>query len=88
MRLDKLHITAFKNLNNVTVDFDEKSSTTVLVGRNGTGKSNLLEALTIIFRDLDFQEGPTFGYQIEYFCRGYNIEIDADPNRNRDRISH
>jgi recombinational DNA repair ATPase RecF len=53
MRLDKLAIGSFKNLRDFSIDFDEQSPTTVLVGRNGTGKSNLLEALTIIFRDLD-----------------------------------
>ena len=49
MRLDKLTIRRFKNLRDFSTDFDEKSLTTVLVGGNGTGKSNLLEALVIIF---------------------------------------
>jgi hypothetical protein len=51
----------------------------VLVGRNGTGKSNVLEALTIIFRDLDLGVDPLFGYVLEYVCRGRKVRIEADP---------
>ena len=82
MRLDRLHIRSrFKNLADFQIDFDEASEMTVLVGRNGTGKSNLLEALTIIFRDLDLGLRPTFSYELRYFCRGHTITIDANPDR-------
>lgn len=77
MRLDKLTIGNFKNLRDFSIDFNEQSSTTVLVGRNGTGKSNLLEALTIIFRDLDLGEPPQFPYSIEYVCRNHQVRIEA-----------
>ena len=64
MRLDKLTIGSakdspthqFKNLKNVTIDFDQDHWVTVVIGWNGTGKSNVLEALAIIFRDLIAQE--------------------------------
>ncbi len=82
MRLDRLHIRSrFKNLCDFRIDFDEDSEMTVLVGHNGTGKSNLLEALTIIFRDLDLGERPRFSYELHYLCRGRMITIDADPDR-------
>jgi predicted ATPase len=79
MRHDKLKIASFKNLRDFAVDFDEQSPTTVLVGRNGTGKSNLLEALTIIFRDLDLGVEPSFDYVLEYLCRGRKVRIEAIP---------
>ena len=56
MRIDRLTIGNFKNLRELTIDFDEEYPTTVILGRNGTGKSNLLEALIIIFRDLNLGE--------------------------------
>ena len=64
MRLDKLTIGSakhspthqFKNLKNITIDFDEDHWVTVVIGWNGTGKSNVLEALAIIFRDLIAKE--------------------------------
>jgi predicted ATP-dependent endonuclease of OLD family len=75
MKLKSLFIKEFKNLRDFKIDFSQESSTTVLVGQNGTGKSNLLEALTIIFRDLDLGESPTFHYWLEYECRGHQVSI-------------
>ena len=49
MRLDKLWIDNFKNLKDVNVDFDQESFVTVLIGQNGSGKSNFVEALIKIF---------------------------------------
>src|SRR5260370_24913083 len=83
MRLDKLTIDNFKNLRNFTINFDEEALTTVILGRNGTGKSNLLEALIIIFRDLDLGDPPAFKYRLTYHCRGYIVHVDADPERSR-----
>ncbi|MFZ3114458.1 MAG: AAA family ATPase [Syntrophales bacterium] len=89
MRIHRLWIkaTGFKNLNNFKIEFDESSSMTVLVGRNGTGKSNILEALTIIFRDLDLEAStPLFSYELEYTCRRYRITVDADLARSTKKI--
>jgi predicted ATPase len=82
MKLDRLHIRSrFKNLADFQIDFDQDSEMTVLVGRNGTGKSNLLEALTIIFRDLDLGLRPAFSYELRYFCHEHAITVDANPDR-------
>jgi len=68
------------------IDFDENSFTTVIVGQNGAGKSNLLEALIVIFRDLDLGIRPSFKYQIDYTCRGHKVHVDADPGRKKSYI--
>nr|WP_290701171.1 ATP-binding protein [Halomonas sp. UBA3074] len=88
MKVDKLYIRShFKNLENVTVDFDEKHLMTVVVGQNGAGKSNVLEALVAIFRNLDLGESPPFSYELNYqigeegWVKWYDIKIDADPDR-------
>ena len=78
MRIDRVKIKNFKNLKDATIDFDERQTTSVVIGKNGAGKSNLLEALVIIFRDLDLGEDTTmFDYEIAYQCKGHNIEISA-----------
>lgn len=55
MKLDRLWIKDFKNLKDFKVNFDEKNFVTVVIDWNGTGKSNLFEALAIIFRNLDLR---------------------------------
>jgi predicted ATPase len=97
MRLDKLVIGStrdspahkFKNLKNVTIDFDQKHWVTVVIGWNGTGKSNVLEALAIIFRDLIAKKRtPEFAFRLSYrMGAGENlrhVHIDADPDRKSD----
>jgi predicted ATPase len=80
MRLDWLRIEDWKNLRGFELDFDETQLTTVLIGANGTGKSNLMEAIVRIFRNLDLGEPPDFAYHIRYQCRARKIEIDAKPD--------
>lgn len=78
MRIDKVKIKNFKNLKDATIDFDESQTISVVIGKNGAGKSNLLEALIIIFRDLDLDEDTTqFDYEISYCCKDHNIEISS-----------
>ena len=80
MRVDLLWLESFKNLRDFEVDFDLGSTRQVVVGRNGVGKSNLFEALALIFRDLDLEEKtddekPGFGYRIEYHCNGHFVRV-------------
>ncbi|ELL1563794.1 AAA family ATPase [Vibrio cholerae] len=82
MKLDKLWISEFKNLKDIEIDFDQNELVTVVIGWNGAGKSNVIEALVIIFRDLDLYSSknkfsPKFSYRIEYICRGNRIIIEA-----------
>src|SRR5882672_6710429 len=97
MRLEKLTIGSakescthkFKNLKNVTIDFDQDHWVTVVIGWNGTGKSNVLEALAIIFRDLIAKKrAPAFAFQLGYRMGAgdtlRHIHIDADPDREKD----
>ncbi len=76
MRIDKLEIDNFKNLKDFRINIDETQLTSVFIGRNGTGKSNLLEAIVIIFRDLDLRAvTKDFSYEIVYECSGYEVWI-------------
>ncbi|BBE16061.1 hypothetical protein AQPE_0198 [Aquipluma nitroreducens] len=88
MRIDKVHIKSrFKNLVDFTIDIDENAWETVLLGLNATGKSNFLESLVIIFRDLDLiyihnrKIKQQFDYYIKYECRENNIEISLEGNK-------
>lgn len=67
MRLDKVYIDGFKNLQQLEVDFDEHKLTTVLIGQNGAGKSNLIEAIIEVFRWVDLRRNePRFHYRVDY----------------------
>lgn len=83
MRIETVHLKSkFKNLENFKIDIAEEAMETVLIGLNATGKSNFLELLVIIFRDLDLERPPKpehpqpiFDYYIKYKCKDNNVEV-------------
>lgn len=81
MRIEEVRIDAFKNLRGVHVRFDRESPYTVLVGENGSGKSNLLEALAMIFRNLDLDQEAPFSYGLRYRCRNHDVWVEAAEGR-------
>jgi AAA15 family ATPase/GTPase len=84
MRIDRLWISRFKNLQDFEIDFDENELISVVVGRNGTGKSNVLEALVIIFRDLDLGKDPQFSFRLVYQIGEFDLWVDANPERYKE----
>tara|TARA_B100000678_G_C18217938_1_gene506002 strand:- start:869 stop:2470 length:1602 start_codon:yes stop_codon:yes gene_type:complete len=77
MRLLRVYIDAYRNLKNVTVDFDKDSLTTVVIGENGTGKSNLIEAIVEVFRAYDLNQNrlSAFRFEIDYQINGLVIKL-------------
>ena len=80
MRLKSVYISHYKNLHDFTLNFDGNSFIDVFVGKNGTGKSNLFEALIEIFRHIfEFdreKEDLDFSYKIQYQINEDEVEIE------------
>ncbi|HCL3645011.1 TPA: AAA family ATPase [Pseudomonas aeruginosa] len=79
MRLTSLTISQYKNLLDFSLSFDSSSFIDVFVGKNGSGKSNLFEALVEIFRhiyEFDREKGDiSFDYSIKYEIDSKETEI-------------
>lgn len=76
MRINTLQIDKYKNIKDLKIDFSEKVPISVLIGQNGTGKSNLLEAIVIIFKSLDLNNFvPDFSFELEYLCNGHVVYV-------------
>lgn len=79
MRLKSVFIGEYKNLRNFDLAFDGASFIDVFVGKNGTGKSNLFEALVEIFRHLyEYDKDKvwlSFEYRICFEIDGKEAEI-------------
>jgi len=86
MKVKKLWVSKYKNIENIDLEF-KSDLITLLVGRNGLGKSNLIEILALIFRDLDLidklddfkswaYEPDYFEYIIIYECQGSEVLIN------------
>jgi predicted ATPase len=80
LRLTRLWIDGFHNLKDVTVEFHPGGMTTVILGQNGTGKSYLLEAIAVIFRNADLDVAPpAFHFSLSYIIGNHRVTI-ANPS--------
>lgn len=98
MQLRYLAIPEFRNLRNLEVHFatelepilgtptdasPKRIRSHVLIGQNGMGKSNLIEALITVFRDVDLDRDAAFDYTLEYEIRGHIVRIQADTENQK-----
>lgn len=77
MKLHTLYIKDYKNIKEQLFDFTKNDGFVALIGENGSGKSNLLEALSIIFAGIFLEHDelqPQFSYRIEYVI-GENVVV-------------
>ena len=66
MKLDYIYLDSYKNLKDFEVAFNEGSSVNALIGNNGSGKSNVLEALATAFAAVYNEQKIDFIYDICY----------------------
>ena len=96
MRLKSLYIKDYKNIKDQTFDFSANTGFIALIGLNGSGKSNLLEAISLIFDDLygiqhpenDIDKGYRITYKIgdqEYTYTTLNEQNNTIPLSNGKR---
>jgi ABC-type multidrug transport system ATPase subunit len=74
MRLISLYIDDYKNIKKQTFDFSANTGYIALIGLNGSGKSNLLEAISLIFQGLFDKKEIPFDYEIKYEMDGHLYE--------------
>ncbi|NVJ64647.1 MAG: AAA family ATPase [Flavobacteriaceae bacterium] len=87
MKIKKLWVSRYNNLVDQWFEFEDDPLITLLIGKNGLGKSNLIEAITIIIRDLDLAKDEEyftkttskefFDFDITYQCKGNELQIKA-----------
>lgn len=105
MHLHRLYLKDFRNLRDFEIQFDQfpenkepsackdAFKSHAVIGQNGSGKSNLIEALVTIFRDLDLDAKAQLDYEIDYTIQDYEVRIKAEDGRtpqilvNGDKVS-
>lgn len=80
MKLLKLEVQGYKNLKDIKIDFTE-TNVTVFVGANGSGKSNILEVISEIFKSLYYDPTPKldFSCELSYELNGKYIAFVKKP---------
>lgn len=65
MKIKRIYIKDYKNIHEQTLTFSDEAGYLALIGENGSGKTNWLEAVSMIFRSLYSKDVP-FTYEVEY----------------------
>ena len=91
MHLLRLKIREFRNLRDFEISFTTSAedadgvrrdfTSHAVIGQNGSGKSNMIEAIVTIFRDIDLNQKTEFDYELDYFYRGHFIRVDGAAGR-------
>ena len=77
MKLRRLWIDRFKNLRNCDVTFDQLYLLNAVIGGNGSGKSNLVEAMLHILLDTYLNKSPPFDFNLKYETQGRHVELSS-----------
>ena len=67
MRVKQIYISQYKNLKDFNIEFEGDSFIDVFIGKNGTGKSNFLEACLEVFKHIYEKDSSiAFNYKFAY----------------------
>ena len=84
MRIDRLKIRKYKNLVDCEFDFSNSDGLLVIAGINGSGKSNLLEAILLIMKDVCSIPKPVNVdwplYEISFVGKNEAVTASRDSN--------
>lgn len=95
LHLHRLRIAQFRNLRDVEFHFQpyptgekgencrRKFRSYAVIGQNGTGKSNLFEAMITLFKEIDLDKDASFDYELDYSIRGHYVQLQANLSRQR-----
>lgn len=78
MKLKKLYIKDFRNIDELNLNFENTEKLAILIGNNGTGKSNILECISAIFSYLYYERKIKFKFEIQYEINNDIIKIHKD----------
>ncbi|GAB6910044.1 conserved hypothetical protein [Desulfosarcina cetonica] len=81
MKLHRLWIDCFKNLRNCEVTFEQPYLLNAVIGGNGSGKSNLVEAILHILVGVYLNKPPAFDFSFDYEAQGRYVELSAAEGR-------
>lgn len=81
MKINSLEINGYKNLNDIQITFEEHSAVNAIIGNNGSGKSNILEAIVQIFSSVISNEKLEFVFDIRYSIDNAHYQITNKENK-------
>jgi predicted ATP-dependent endonuclease of OLD family len=77
MKLRRLWIDGYKNLRQCEIVFAQTRLLNAVIGSNGSGKSNLIEAILHILVNVYFRRSPGFDFDFDFESHGLEVSLSA-----------
>ena len=87
MKLKSLWLKDYKNLKDFHLDFEKGNGLSILIGNNGSGKSNVLEAISGIFAEWYGKSSYKFDTDYEVIYDKDNLEFRLNRNGRYKRVN-
>ena len=81
MKITRLWIDGFKNLHNCDIEFHASCLLNAIIGSNGSGKSNLIEAILHILVGAYFKKCPPFNFCFDFVAQRRNVSLTGEAGR-------
>lgn len=78
MRIKSIYVKSYKNISEQTLELSGDMGYVALIGLNNSGKSNWLEAVSLIFREIFMVSPCGFEYLVQYESDGNTFELAHD----------
>jgi len=88
MRLKRLWIRSYKNLQSCDISFPASHLLNAVIGNNGSGKSNLIEAILHILIGVYFGKAPPFDFSLDFEAQGRVIALNGTKRRLSIRVDN
>jgi predicted ATP-binding protein involved in virulence len=83
MKLKKIFIKKFNAVEDLNLNFDDHSSNlSILIGKNGSGKTTILRCISEVFRGINNNTGDRFNGEIWYRIKNNDVKIVRALNKN------
>ena len=81
MKLGRLWIKNYKNLRNCEITFASPQFLNAVIGSNGSGKSNLIEAILHILIGVYFKTAPPFDFSLQFEAQARTVLLEGEQGR-------
>ncbi|MEO6994405.1 MAG: AAA family ATPase [Lacunisphaera sp.] len=81
MKLKRLQIEGYKNICACDIRFTQSPLINAIIGSNGSGKSNLIEAILQILIGCYFEKAPQFEFRLEFEAQNRAVVLQREGDR-------
>src|SRR5688572_16384097 len=81
MKFKRISIDGYKNLRQCEIVFEQQPLLSAVIGSNGSGKSNLIEAILHILIAVYLRRLPPFDFEFEFESQGRDVKLAGKESR-------